>query len=1224
MATVELPSRKVVSHERAENAKATGGVSEIIADVLKPLASLRLTVVLFALSIVLVFVGTLAQKDHDVWFVVDEYFHSWFAKVQFQTLERLVQMFAPSVDWKLSGWFPFFGGQTIGLLLIVNLFAAHAVRFKVEAKGRRLAIGAAVMAIGMAMTAAVVISGMNAELESELSSQFLNYLWQTFRGTLVLIAWGGAYGLWMYRGRLRAAEWYVLLTVEMLVAGAAVGLLVYPEARLDDSGLRILWQLLKGTGAGLALLSGAALVFGKRAGIVVLHGGIGLMMFSVMWTAFANQESQMKIAEGQTVSFSTDFRSAELAVVDRSPADVNRVTVVPPSMLETNVRESDPLEHADLPFTMKVHRWLVNSRLDNATAESPSQATAGAGRSHVALEMPRASGREGDAHNFPSAFVELFSKTTQESLGTYLLSVELRDQVITIDGKPYDVSLRFKEIHYPYSLTLKDFNKHNYTGTRTAKNFESIVQLRDPARHVDQEVRIWMNNPLRYAGTTFYQADWDKATETGTVLQVMVNPSWMTPYVACMLVATGMLAHFGAMLWRFLRRRGEEMRNALAMADVRGSGAASGRLQPSGSKLGDLPMQLAPKHGAPSVASRWFPVLVVAIFALYIGSKARMPRSPSSAMQIEEFGKLAVSFEGRIKPYDTLARNSLQFLSGRQELLGEPKQSWYAKLMKRREKQPAIHWMLDTMAGTDAAFDHRVFQIDNLDLLNALGLEARSGYWLYSWNEIHSKVGELEKQITLAAGQEDKDRTLYQRRVVDLAIKRIRYAQIADSYRPVRSYMSPENFDASAQQLMTIVTRLRSERDPPPHAIPPNEATLHWSPLLLAEVEQEILGRPGNPGVAALRGLLEAYVRKDATTFNRQTLEFRRVLGEYEKRLGGNSKQLRAEGAKSAEIYSRKRTGFEWFFNHFSPFYYCMVLYIVAFLLGAASWLGWSTPLRRASIGLLWFTFAVHTLSLIGRIYISGRPPVTNLYSSAVFIGWGAVALALILEAIYRLGLGNIAAAVIGFLTLFIAHKLSADGDTMVVLTAVLDTQFWLATHVVCITLGYTTTYLAGMFGILYVVLVHVTRSMETEQRRQLTRMTYGTLCFAILFSFVGTVLGGLWGDDSWGRFWGWDPKENGALIIVLYNALVLHARWGAVVKERGLALLTIGGNIVVTWSWFGVNELGVGLHAYGGSESSTATWLLVFALSQLAIIAIGLVPRRWYESFGTAGSATQ
>jgi ABC-type transport system involved in cytochrome c biogenesis permease subunit len=358
--------------------------------------------------------------------------------------------------------------------------------------------------------------------------------------------------------------------------------------------------------------------------------------------------------------------------------------------------------------------------------------------------------------------------------------------------------------------------------------------------------------------------------------------------------------------------------------------------------------------------------------------------------------------------------------------------------------------------------------------------------------------------------------------------------------------------------------------------------------------------------------MLDAYRRNDATTFNKQLADYRRILADYEKSLAVNAHQLGEAGVKNAEVLSQRKIDFEAFYNHFSPFYYATVLYLVAFVLGAMSWLGWAEPLRRASTWLLVFTFALHTFALVARIDISGRPPVTNLYSSAVFIGWAGVLLAMVLETLYGMGLGNIVASVIGFLTLLVAHFLSLDGDTFIVLQAVLDTQFWLATHVVCITLGYATTFLAGALGVLYVILVHVLPMLGHESR-QLTRMIYGTLCFAILFSFVGTVLGGLWADDSWGRFWGWDPKENGALIIVLYNALVLHARWGGLVRERGLALLAIGGNIVTTWSWFGVNALGVGLHSYGANDSSTAMWLLMFAVSQVSLILLGLIPSQWY-----------
>ena len=190
----------------------------------------------------------------------------------------------------------------------------------------------------------------------------------------------------------------------------------------------------------------------------------------------------------------------------------------------------------------------------------------------------------------------------------------------------------------------------------------------------------------------------------------------------------------------------------------------------------------------------------------------------------------------------------------------------------------------------------------------------------------------------------------------------------------------------------------------------------------------------------------------------------------------------------------------------------------------------------------------------------------------------------------------------------------SFKGDSFTVLVAVLDTQFWLATHVTCVTTGYSATLLAGLLGIMYVVRGVLTPSQDAALAKETARMIYGTVCFAIFFSFFGTVLGGLWADDSWGRFWGWDPKENGALIIVLWNAVVLHAYWGRMVRQRGLAVLAIVGNIVTAWSWFGVNELGVGLHTYGFTDGVLLVLGLVVA-AHLLIIALGLVPERLWWS---------
>jgi ABC-type transport system involved in cytochrome c biogenesis permease subunit len=309
---------------------------------------------------------------------------------------------------------------------------------------------------------------------------------------------------------------------------------------------------------------------------------------------------------------------------------------------------------------------------------------------------------------------------------------------------------------------------------------------------------------------------------------------------------------------------------------------------------------------------------------------------------------------------------------------------------------------------------------------------------------------------------------------------------------------------------------------------------------------------------------------------------------------------------------------FEAFFNHFEPFYYGLVLYFIAFILACFALLGWSAPLNRAAFWLVAITLVMHTAAMIGRMYISGRPPVTNLYSAALFIGWAGVAIGLVLELVFRLGIGTMIGALAGFMTLVIAHFLATSGDTFTVMEAVLDTQFWLATHVTCITLGYATTFFAGLIGTRYILQGVFSPSLPAAERKAMVRMIYGVLCFAIFFSFIGTVLGGLWADDSWGRFWGWDPKENGALIIVIWNALVLHARWDKMVKDRGLAVLSIGGIIAVAWSGFGVNQLGAGLHSYGFTNGVALGVAVTIAVS-LGLIALGSLPLRYWRSFRAA-----
>ncbi|HEX2473629.1 MAG TPA: cytochrome c biogenesis protein CcsA, partial [Lacipirellulaceae bacterium] len=582
---------------------------------------------------------------------------------------------------------------------------------------------------------------------------------------------------------------------------------------------------------------------------------------------------------------------------------------------------------------------------------------------------------------------------------------------------------------------------------------------------------------------------------------------------------------------------------------------------------------------------RLFPLLVVFVLGGWALSKARTPTAKEGEMDLFAAGKLPVMYQGRAKPLDTLARQSMVVMSNRQgfERPAEPGElSWIARLRgKETKSEPAIKWLLDVISGSEAAEAHRVIRIDSDDVLNTLDLQRRKGF-MYSVGEIRKNYDEFKAEVDRAEKIPDEELGSYEKKLIEVNRRIGTYTLAVAAFRPfpMPTIPSEKEFKADPDATQRVLEQIRAigqglprlhaelMRMEPPLAVPMPGSPLGWIAYSEAK-DREFFQRllptfEPNEAVGHWDKILAAYERGDATAFNRAVDRYQAYLDQH--------------GPSDLEAFV---PGWEAFFNNFEPFYYAAFLYLFAFILSALAWLGWTGPLNRAAFWLLVFTFVFHTGSLILRMYISGRPPVTNLYSSAVFIGWGCVLFGLVFELIYRMGIGNTIAAIAGVATLAIAHLLMthvpADrGDTMAVLRAVLDTQFWLATHVVCMTLGYATTFVAGLFGLVYIIRGVFTRSLTPELGKELTRMAYGTLCFAIFFSFVGTVLGGLWADDSWGRFWGWDPKENGALIIVLWNALVLHARWGGMVKDRGLALLSIGGNIVVGWSYFGVNELGI------------------------------------------------
>ncbi|MBL6723206.1 MAG: cytochrome c biogenesis protein CcsA [Candidatus Margulisbacteria bacterium] len=305
----------------------------------------------------------------------------------------------------------------------------------------------------------------------------------------------------------------------------------------------------------------------------------------------------------------------------------------------------------------------------------------------------------------------------------------------------------------------------------------------------------------------------------------------------------------------------------------------------------------------------------------------------------------------------------------------------------------------------------------------------------------------------------------------------------------------------------------------------------------------------------------------------------------------------------------------EFLFNFLNPFSVAMVLYgliiMMVFLSRFTRFLTANTIIQT-TWGL---ALSFHLFGLIARIIILMRPPVINLYSSAIFVAFISSAIGFFMykktRALFYAGYVSTLSA----LSLIVAYHLSLSGDTMEVMQAVLNSNFWLATHVVTITIGYAIIFMAGFFAISYVLIGTLTTIMTPEFEQRLVRTVHVFLLISLFFNLLGTVLGGIWADQSWGRFWGWDPKENGAILIVIWTAIILHMKWGKLIKVRGLMNLTIGSNMVTMWSWKGTNMLGIGLHSYGFTES-TFYWLMMFFASQITIMALGCLPYRYWRSF--------
>jgi ABC-type transport system involved in cytochrome c biogenesis permease subunit len=950
----------------------------------------------------------------------------------------------------------------------------------------------------------------------------------------------------------------------------------------------------------------------KHLGMIMIHGGLLLLLAGGFVTAIYQEESAMIIPEGESRNYSEAFREFELTITEKTVAGTDKVTAIPDALLQTGA--SFPLGDK-LPMVKidTYHRNATLRALSQLPKGTPVKVTHGIGSTTPLAYQEQKESFDDNNPNAPLGFVTL-NDAQGAKLGTWVVSAALTEslgaQPFTHAGKNFELSLRRARVYHAFTVKLNQFTHEKYPGTNTPRRFASDVTVEDGGVTLRNFV-ISMNQPLRHGGATLFQSSFGNSREGKdiTVLQVVRNPGAWIPYASVLIMSLGLLWHFGSSLFRFLAARAKATATLALLACL-------------------LPA-----------------------------------RAAETAWDSQVFGEIPVQNAGRVQPIETLANGSLLQMRSRRELaltklervaFGQKPSTWTAEqrteifqeipglkdnqaVLDTLEIRPlplhggslsAVDWLIEVAFRAHLARHLPTFRVDNPVVLRMTGRDPEKTKFA-SWDDILKHSKEISKAAEDARSRGQADRGAEDRAVIQLETAARQYALLSMTFIPgdLPPEIEPQQeYRAWFMTINRVLAEMAKNRDAQTGAAPAideelqktvrslvdryqnfaREGSIHLVPPKVAGSQDEW----DNLGAALLGTIQRDDSRRDALGPEGIITRYANFCSAWRK--GDNDVCLREAKAIRASLQDplwSDRIASEAGFSRLQAFYWLLQAYFLALLATLVYWVSGKESVRSKTAVGLWVLFGLHTAALLYRMWLHGRPPVTNLYSSGIFVAWGGVALGVILERFWKNGIGAAAAAICGFLSLLVAHNLGLSGeDNLESVRAVLDSNFWLATHVTIVTLGYSATFIAGLLGGIHLFL----RAFKADYNGadSVGRAAYGILAFATLASFIGTMLGGIWADQSWGRFWGWDPKENGAVLIVLWCAVCLHARWGALVRRDGLMQLLVFGNIVTAWSWFGTNLLGVGLHSYGFTESGFF-WLCLFIASQLAVIALGWLPAR-------------
>lgn len=567
----------------------------------------------------------------------------------------------------------------------------------------------------------------------------------------------------------------------------------------------------------------------------------------------------------------------------------------------------------------------------------------------------------------------------------------------------------------------------------------------------------------------------------------------------------------------------------------------------------------------------------------------------------KEFSKIAVQDEGRLKPIKTFSRVYLTLFYGKSKIKNSKKITI-----------DSVQWLWHLLVDFNKMYKQNDFVIRNPELLHAFNIDIKNDEHkkYFNFDELKKAVGlKLEKLQTIST-KDKKSLSRLEKQMLEMYNKLLIYINISKSLssltksiaikseylaqnlkKPIGKKLSYWELIQERQKFEKLITEFEHQGNSEEEKIKSKALVELVFQLRALESDRSALRLNIIPPDKKDKNQKEWYSvweildGRELSTFHSNLLEnLHSAIEHYQEKNYDKASQYLKEfnllvEKNTTEIYPSWRKNYEVLYEKIDAFYKNLILYILVFLLILIAFLFKNQKLIQISRYLFYFGLLIHFLGIVLRMILMSRPPVSTLYESIIFVGFIGVLTCAIFEHLKKDGLGILLGTITGICLHFIGLKYASDGDSMGVLVAVLNSNFWLATHVVTITIGYGCTLIAGLFGHAYLFL----SCLKKHSKKTLAQYSKTLLVLALVslfFTILGTILGGIWADQSWGRFWGWDPKENGALLIVLWLVISVHGKISGYLKNIGFAVMLSLGNITVALAWFGVNLLNAGLHS--------------------------------------------